>query len=96
MGAQGKVEYIRLSDEKAAEIGAEMLGEAFLYGVAASYMLYEYWKSIKKGIEKDAATTDNISDLQEQLAKMNNQLDRLAHTVETLKAEQSSDKIIKK
>ncbi len=94
MGAKGKVEYARLSDEKAAEIGAEMLGESFLYGVAASYMLYEYWKSIKKGIEKDTNTSDNISDLHEQIVKLNNQVDHLTHVVETIK--QSNNKVIVK
>ena len=92
MGAKGKVEYVPLSDEKAAEVGAEMLGEAFLYSVAASYMLYEYYKSIKKGIEKETNTSDNISDLQEQIATLANRVEQLALTVDNKLEQLPSDK----
>ena len=84
MGAQGKVEYTRLSNEKAAEVGSEMLGEAFIYVVAASYMLYEYGKSIQRGIEKEATTNDSISDIQSEIAKLNLQVGQLMDTFKHL------------
>lgn len=84
MGATGQVEYVRLNDEKAAEIGSEMLGEAFLYGVAASYIMYEYAKSVSKGNKKDETTSDSIAELQEQVAKLNTQLDSLSQSLEKL------------
>ena len=88
MGAKGKVEYSHLSDEKAAEVGAEMLGEAFLYGVAASYMLYEYVKSVKKGIEKETNTNDSITDLQEQMGLLTSQVERLNAIADKLESVQ--------
>ncbi len=88
MGAKGKVEYSRLNDEKSAEVGAEMLGEAFLYGVAASYMLYEYVKSVKKGIEKETNTNDSIADLQKQMGLLTSQVERLSAIAEKLESVQ--------
>lgn len=88
MGAKGKVEYSRLNDEKSAEVGAEMLGEAFLYGVAASYMLYEYVKSVKKGIEKETNTNDSIADLQKQMGLLSSQVERLSAIAEKLESVQ--------
>ena len=42
MGMKGKVEYKPLSEERAVEIGSEILGETFLYSMAAACIVYEY------------------------------------------------------
>lgn len=63
MGAKGSVEYKPLSEEKAVELGAEMLGEFFIYMMAASYIFYEYWKGIKKDKERDSTQDEQGTSL---------------------------------
>ena len=48
MGMKGKVESKPLSEERAVEMGSEIIGEAFLYSVAAAYIVFEYWRSTRK------------------------------------------------
>lgn len=37
-----------LSTDEAMNLGTKLLGEALLYGVSASFLLYEYNRSLKK------------------------------------------------
>ena len=66
MGMKGKVEYKPLSEERAVEIGSEILGETFLYSMAAACIVYEYWRSMKKGQRNEDFQNLEISDLQKQ------------------------------
>ena len=81
MGSSGRVEYAPLSEERAAEIGAEMIGEFFVYGTAAGLILYEYWKSVQRGQEKDESQDEKIrklglkmKELEIEVQKLHNQL----------------------
>ena len=57
MGATGPTHVKPLSDERAAELGAEIIGDTFIYTVASSLIIFEYYRSRKK--EQDAEDTQN-------------------------------------
>lgn len=77
MGAKGPVQYSPLSQEKAVELGAEMLGEFFLYASAASYIFYEYWKGLQKDKERDNTQDEqgeSLSALQSRIVAMEKEM----------------------
>ena len=96
MGAKGHVEYAPLSEEKAVEQGAEMLGELFIYGTAAGYIVYEYWKGVKKEHKKDSSTSDNITELQDKIRQLDNEVAQLTTRIRSLEQIKKSDKTPKK
>ena len=67
-----------LNEQKAAELGAEIIADTFVYSVAASLILFEYVRSKKK--EQDAVDTQNS-----QIAKLNDSIRRLEQEVKNIK-----------
>ena len=80
---KGKAEYKPLSEERAVEMGSEILGEAFLYSVAAGYIVYEYWRSIRKDQRMEDTQNLEISHLQMQTQRLEQQMLQLQQTLET-------------
>ena len=87
MGMKGKTEYKPVTEERAVELGSEILGETFLYSVAAAYIVYEYWRSVKKEQRKEDVQNRHISDLQTQTAKLEQQMVGLQRTLDSLRTE---------
>lgn len=70
IGATGPTRVQPLKREKAIEVGAEILGEAFILSVAVSVILFEYWRSIQKEANLEAEQDRDIDVLQEKLQKV--------------------------
>lgn len=87
MGMHGKVEYKPLSEERAVELGIEILGEAFLYSVAAGYIVYEYWRSAKKDQMNEDHQNHDIYDLQSHNVRLEQQMIQLQETLDSLRTE---------
>ena len=87
MGMKGKADYKPLTEERAVELGSEILGEAFLYSIAAGYIVYEYWRSVKKDHMKEDAQNHHISELQAQTANLERQVAGLQETLDALRTE---------
>lgn len=87
MGVKGKADYKALSEERAVELGSEILGETFLYSIAAGYIVYEYWRSVRKEQMKQDEQNLHISELQAQTAKLEQQVTGLQQTLDTLRQE---------
>ena len=85
MGMKGKAEFKPLSEEKAVELGSEILGESFLYSVAAAFIVYEYWNSVSKEQMKEDDQNLHILELQQQTAKLEHEVAGLAKTLESLR-----------
>ena len=83
MGMKGKVEYKPLSEERAVEVGSEILGESFLFSVAAGYIVYEYWRSARRDQMKEDIQNHDISDLQIQTARLEQQMAQLQETLDS-------------
>ena len=78
MGTTGHTQIKRLSEDMAAELGAEILGDTFVYSVAASVIIFEYYRSKKK--EQDAEDTQNT-----QIAKLNDSIRKLEREMKDVK-----------
>lgn len=74
MGVSGPTEVQPLKEERAAELGADILGELFLYGTAAGYLTYEYYRSVKKEQDRDNTQDSDIDSLQESLKRVSSEV----------------------
>lgn len=55
-----------LSETKAIETGANFISETFLFGVAASLILFESWRSRRKENNRRDKVAEQLSDLEEE------------------------------
>ena len=78
IGTTGPTHVKPLTEERAAELGAEIIGDTFVYSVAASLIIFEYVRSKKK--EQDAEDTQN-----NQIAKLNDSMRRLEREMKDIK-----------
>ena len=78
MGTTGPTHIKPLTEEKAAELGAEIIGDTFVYSVAASIVIFEYVRSKKK--EQDAEDSQN-----DQIANLNDSMQRLEREMKDIK-----------
>ena len=96
MGGKGAIEYAPLSQEKAVELGSEMLGEFFIYATAASYIVYEYVKSKKKDKARDNTQDEQsvtIIKLNELVNQMEGDITVMKNRLQQL--EQSNNTVVK-
>lgn len=76
MGFRGSV-IKPLNEDAAAELGAELVGEAIIFLIGGGCMVLEYSRQAANSRRKEEELTETITDLQTQLAE-------LALTTETL------------
>lgn len=69
-----------LNEEAAAELGAELLGEAIVFGVGGLCIFLEYSRQAANSKKKEGELGSALQSLQEQVAELN-------LTVETLDAQ---------
>lgn len=81
MGAKGSTRTKPLTEEKAVEMGAELLGETFVLAVAASIVLYEYWRSSLKEASLEAAQDKDIDVLQMKFKDAEERLTRIENKI---------------
>ena len=86
VGATGPAHVQPLKEEKAIEIGAEILGEVFIYTVASSAILLEYWRSSRKAAAQEAEQDRDIDVLERKLKDTEERLSNIENTVRTLQS----------
>lgn len=69
-----------LNEDVAAELGAELLGEAIIFGVGGLCIFLEYSRQATNSKKKEEELSSTLRSLQEQIAELN-------LTVETLDAQ---------
>ena len=74
MGVSGPTEVRALKEEKAVELGAELIGELFIFSTAASFFVYEYYRSVKKEQQRDDTQDSDIDLLQKTLEKVSGEV----------------------
>lgn len=84
---KGKAEYKPLTEERAVEVGSDLLGEAFLYSVAAAFIVYEYWRGVTKDQRHENVQNHKISDLQSQTQRLEQQMVQLQQTLDSLQTQ---------
>lgn len=88
MGSKAPVEIQPLSEEKAVEMGSELLGELLLFSIGVSYISYEYFKSVQKGRHKEDSQDDLIAQLNNRVNDMEAQLKSIRVQLENHKVEE--------
>lgn len=99
MGGKGAIEYAPLSQEKAVELGSEMLGEFVIYATAASYIIYEYVKSVKKDKARDNTQDEQsvtIIKLNELVSQMEGDITMMKNKIQQLEQSNTDAKSTKK
>ncbi|XP_071787269.1 optic atrophy 3 protein homolog [Asterias amurensis] len=67
----GKASSVKpLSEEAAVELGAEIIGETFLFSVAVGTISFEYFRQQRKEQEHEGEQTSAISELQSRVEEL--------------------------
>ena len=92
MGSKAPIEVQPLTEEKAVEMGSELLGELILFSVGVGYISYEYFKSVQKGKHKEDTQDDLIAKLNDRVNDMEAQLKTIKIELEDNKLERKKSK----
>lgn len=77
-----KNEFIpKLNEEKAVKLGATIIGEAFIFGVAAAALVMEYRRSALKEASKEKQLQERLMTLEAQILQLQNENDRVLKRV---------------
>jgi optic atrophy 3 protein len=80
-----------LSEAKAIESGANFISETFLFGVAASLIFFESWRSRKKETARRDDVADRLNDLEESEAAARKALVELEQELLHLRAKHNPE-----
>ena len=92
MGLSGPAEYQPLREERAVQLGSEIIGEVFLYSVAASFLLYEYYRSVRKDQERDDSQDLKLVKIQERLKALDKEMNDMKAKVQVLEQNMTDSK----
>ncbi|OEH75785.1 optic atrophy 3 protein [Cyclospora cayetanensis] len=67
----------RLNEDKAVKLGATIIGEAFIFGVAASALVMEYRRSTLKEAAKEKQMQERLMMLEAQILQLQSENDRV-------------------
>ncbi|XP_058958446.2 optic atrophy 3 protein homolog [Pocillopora verrucosa] len=94
MGLAGPEKVPPLSEQKAVDVGAELLGESLVFGVAAALLFLEYRRGQKKEEAKEQKQNEKLFELHSQLKELEllvetnaaqvRELTRLVHSKDSL------------
>ena len=79
-----------LSEAKAVDTGATFISEAFLFGVAASLIIFESWRSRRKETSRHEDVADRLAELEESEKAARRALVELEREVLQLRAKNST------
>ncbi|KAI6657479.1 OPA3-like protein [Oopsacas minuta] len=74
MGSEGKVKVVKLTEEKAIELGAELIGELTIFTISALLIAAEYSRQSMKSQAKEEAQNEKISSLRSELDTLKSQI----------------------
>ena len=84
MGLSGPDKVRPLSEQAAVDVGAELLGETLVFGVAATLMYLEYNRGKKKEEMKEQEQNQKLFELQSQVKELELLVDTNAAQVREL------------
>ena len=90
MGSKAPIEVQPLAEEKAVEMGSELLGELLLFSIGIGYIGYEYLRSVQKGKHKEDSQDNLIAKLNDKINDMEMQLKSIKIDLEQSKVEKKS------
>ena len=92
MGTTGPTHVKRLSDEKAAELGAEIIGDTFVYTVAASMVIFEYHRSRRREQDAEDTQNDQIAELTDSLKKLESEMKDIKERLDNMNSKTLTSK----
>ena len=84
MGLKGPVNVKELNEDKAVELGAEMLGQAVIYGIGAGTIFFEINRSQRKEQQKEDEQNDKIQLLKETIDNLGLDIEHQAAQIREL------------
>ena len=90
MGSKAPIEVQPLTEEKAVEMGSELLGDLLLFSIGVGYVSYEYFRSVQKGKHKEDSQDNLIAKLNDKVNDMEIQLKMIKIELEKSKLEKDS------
>ena len=86
------MEYAPLKEDRAVEVGADMIGEMVIYGIAVGVLFYEFQSNKQQSEERDRAQDMRIANVRELILQQESELLVLRSRVERLEEEQRHSK----
>lgn len=90
MGSEGKVKVIKLTEEKAIELGAEIIGELTIFTISTLMILAEYSRQSKKSQAKEDTQNEKIKTLENELGQLKSRINSQDKRLEQLQKQQST------
>ncbi|XP_078001029.1 optic atrophy 3 protein homolog [Glandiceps talaboti] len=73
----GKAKSVKpLSEQSAVELGAEIIGETFIFTVGVGILVAEYWRQARNEQHKEDKQNDSILELQSQVEELHFVMER--------------------
>ena len=86
MGSEGRVKVLKLTEEKAIELGSELIGELTIFTISTVLIAAEYARQSNKAQAKEEAQNEKLSNLRSEIDSLKSQIDshekRLAYIQE--------------
>ncbi|OBS64847.1 hypothetical protein A6R68_06596 [Neotoma lepida] len=82
-----------LNEVAAAELGANLLGEAIIFGCAGSCLLLEFWRQQSRRRRKEGERVASLRSLREDLDRLEQVLDELQVQVQAAAQRSELDKL---
>lgn len=92
MGRTGPTHVKPLTEERAAELGAEIIGDTFVYGVAASIIVFEYYRSKRKEQEAEDTQNSDIAKLNDAIKSLEVEIKDIKNRLDNMNSKKSKDK----
>lgn len=77
----------QLNENQAIELGSHILGEALIFGIGASVLVFEFNRDSRKKKEKEAALNNDLNQIIEVIQELYCLSEKQTADVEELKAE---------
>ena len=90
MGTQGKVKVIKLTEDKAIELGAEIIGELTIFTISTLIIVAEYSRQSKKSQAKEDTQNKKIKTLESELVQLKSQMNSQEKSLEQFQKQQST------
>ena len=95
MGTEGKVKVIKLTEEKAIELGAEIIGELTIFTISTLIIIAEYSRQSNKSQAKEDNQNEKIKTLESELDLLKSQMNFQEKRLEQFQKQQSTKGWIK-
>ena len=88
------IQIVKMSENEAVEIGANMFGEAIIFTIASVILIAEYSRQKIKEAAKELEAVETLQSLQNQVAQLQNAVQEMESRILTTQAPQEPAKCV--